>query len=83
MIVITIFFQIDGTVQAPPEVGSRKKYSLLQWLNFKWVQNFTVQGTGTVDGQGSEWWSLSQMLHYNVQVNRINKTSLLLFNDYT
>ncbi|KAK3416773.1 hypothetical protein EUGRSUZ_H02537, partial [Eucalyptus grandis] len=60
-----LVLQIDGIVQAPPKVGSWKKSSLFQWLNFKWVQNFTVQGTGTVDGQGSEWWSLSQMLPYN------------------
>ncbi|KAF8016270.1 hypothetical protein BT93_H1694 [Corymbia citriodora subsp. variegata] len=62
-----LVLQIDGIVQAPPKVGSWKKSSLFQWLNFKWIQNFTVQGTGTVDGQGSEWWSRSQMLHYDVQ----------------
>ncbi|KAL3644508.1 hypothetical protein CASFOL_009688 [Castilleja foliolosa] len=52
-----LVLQIDGTILAPPEIISWPKNSLYQWLNFKWVQNFTVQGTGTADGQGSNWWS--------------------------
>ncbi|GFY91549.1 pectin lyase-like superfamily protein [Actinidia rufa] len=53
-------FQIDGTLLAPPKVGSWPKSSLFQWINFKWVHNFTIQGSGTVDGQGSNWWISSQ-----------------------
>ncbi|KAG2708211.1 hypothetical protein I3760_05G182100 [Carya illinoinensis] len=49
--------QIDGTVLAPSKVGSWPKSSLFQWINFKWLHNFTIQGSGTVDGQGSNWWS--------------------------
>ncbi|GAA0175600.1 hypothetical protein LIER_28740 [Lithospermum erythrorhizon] len=52
--------QIDGTLLAPPRIGSWPKSSLFQWLNFKWVQNFIIQGSGTVDGQGSNWWKYSQ-----------------------
>ncbi|KAL3501158.1 hypothetical protein ACH5RR_035607 [Cinchona calisaya] len=50
-------FQIDGILLAPPQVWSGPKSSLFQWINFKWLQNFTIQGTGTVDGQGSNWWT--------------------------
>ncbi|KAJ1399504.1 Pectin lyase fold/virulence factor [Sesbania bispinosa] len=57
--------QIDGTVLAPPEAYSWPKSSLFQWMNFKWVQNFTIKGSGTVDGQGSNWWSSSQP--YDIQ----------------
>ncbi|KAJ8759016.1 hypothetical protein K2173_003254 [Erythroxylum novogranatense] len=52
--------QIDGTLLAPAEVGQWPKSSLFQWLNFKWLNNFTIQGSGTVDGQGSEWWNPSK-----------------------
>ncbi|GFP97478.1 polygalacturonase at1g48100 [Phtheirospermum japonicum] len=55
-----LVLQIDGTILAPPEIGSWPKNSLYQWVNFKWVQNFTIQGTGTADGQGSNWWASSQ-----------------------
>ncbi|KAL2233639.1 UNVERIFIED_CONTAM: Polygalacturonase [Sesamum indicum] len=55
-----LVLQIDGTLLAPPKIGSWPKSSLYQWINFKWLQNFTVQGAGTADGQGSNWWSSSQ-----------------------
>ncbi|KAL2547143.1 Pectin lyase-like superfamily protein [Forsythia ovata] len=56
-----LVFQIDGTILAPPKVGSWPKSSLYQWIDFKWLYNFTIQGKGTVDGQGSNWWSSSQI----------------------
>ncbi|RWR94048.1 polygalacturonase [Cinnamomum micranthum f. kanehirae] len=52
--------QIDGTVIAPPSPSAWSKSNLLQWINFKWLHDFTIQGTGTVDGHGSGWWDLSQ-----------------------
>ncbi|XP_034698250.1 polygalacturonase At1g48100 [Vitis riparia] len=58
-----LVLQIDGTLLAPPKVASWPKSSLFQWINFKWLHKFTIQGSGTVDGQGSKWWSLSQ-IHY-------------------
>ncbi|XP_027152626.1 polygalacturonase At1g48100-like [Coffea eugenioides] len=51
--------QIDGLVLAPSKVWSGPKSSLFQWINFKWLQNFTIQGSGIVDGQGSNWWTPS------------------------
>lgn len=59
--VIWGFEQIDGTLLAPPKIGSWPKSSLYQWINFKWLQNFTIRGTGTADGQGSNWWCSSQV----------------------
>ncbi|RCV25842.1 hypothetical protein SETIT_5G198100v2 [Setaria italica] len=44
--------QVDGTVLAPPDMDSwPKPRRPLQWLNFKWLNGFTIQGAGTVDGQ--------------------------------
>ncbi|KAF3431228.1 hypothetical protein FNV43_RR25958 [Rhamnella rubrinervis] len=62
--------QIDGTLLANPKVGSWSKSSLFQWINFKWVQNFTIQGTGVVDGQGYGWWSTSNQQMYHIQALR-------------
>lgn len=58
------FIQIDGTLLAPPKVGSWQESSLFQWINFKWIQNFTIQGNGIVDGQGSEWWTTTSQIYY-------------------
>ncbi|XP_062184784.1 polygalacturonase At1g48100-like isoform X2 [Phragmites australis] len=52
--------QIDGTMLAPPEMGSwPKPRRPLQWLNFKWLQGFSIQGAGAVDGQSSSLQSAS------------------------
>nr|DAD34514.1 TPA_asm: hypothetical protein HUJ06_005154 [Nelumbo nucifera] len=56
-----LVLQIDGTLLAPPKISAWPKSTLFQWINFKWVHNFTIQGTGIVDGQGSAWWNLSQI----------------------
>ncbi|OEL25248.1 Polygalacturonase [Dichanthelium oligosanthes] len=46
--------QIDGTVLAPADMGSwPKPRRPLQWLNFKWLNDFSIQGAGTVDGQST------------------------------
>ncbi|KAK6922257.1 Glycoside hydrolase, family 28 [Dillenia turbinata] len=66
-----LVLQIDGTLIALPNVGAWSKSSLYQWINFKWVHNFTIKGTGTVDGQGSNWWSLSQVQHIKKRSNYI------------
>ncbi|CAJ1931398.1 unnamed protein product [Sphenostylis stenocarpa] len=64
--------QIDGTLLAPPEASSWPTSSLFQWINFKWVQNFTIKGSGTVDGQGYNWWSSSEF--YDIQKKSYPKT---------
>ncbi|XP_039851437.1 polygalacturonase At1g48100-like [Panicum virgatum] len=44
--------QVDGALLAPPGMDSwPRSRRPLQWLNFKWLDGFTVQGAGTVDGQ--------------------------------
>ncbi|VVB04152.1 unnamed protein product [Arabis nemorensis] len=50
--------QIEGTLVALEKVGSWPKSSLFQWLNFKLVSHVTIQGSGTLDGRGSNWWNL-------------------------
>ncbi|XP_061372765.1 polygalacturonase At1g48100 [Gastrolobium bilobum] len=63
--------EVDGTLLAPPEASSWPKSSLFQWINFKWVQNFTLKGSGTLDGQGSDWWSSSRFYDMQKSFNQI------------
>ncbi|CAN1151157.1 Polygalacturonase At1g48100 [Linum perenne] len=56
-----LILQVDGTLAAPPQMNEWPRSSLFQWLNFKWVHNFTIQGSGALDGQGSQWWTPSSL----------------------
>ncbi|WCJ38488.1 Pectin lyase-like superfamily protein [Euphorbia peplus] len=67
-----LVLQIDGTLMAPPEVGSWPKSNLFQWFNFKWVHDFSIQGSGSVNGQGFNWWSPSSNNLYFLQKNSKN-----------
>ncbi|CAD6231224.1 unnamed protein product [Miscanthus lutarioriparius] len=63
--------QIDGTVLAPPEMGSwPKPRRPLQWLNFKWLQDFSILGAGTVDGQ-----SVTSLQSASSPANNTSQTS--------
>ncbi|KAK7309716.1 hypothetical protein RJT34_06669 [Clitoria ternatea] len=75
--------QIDGTLLAPPDASSWPKSSLFQWINFKWVQNFTIKGSGTVDGQGYNWWSSSEFYYiqksYSKQIPGMKPTAIRFY----
>ncbi|CAO2190664.1 unnamed protein product [Urochloa humidicola] len=46
--------QVDGTLLAPPDMDSWPKIRRpLQWLNFKWLDGFTIQGAGEVNGRST------------------------------
>ncbi|CAL9146772.1 polygalacturonase At1g48100-like [Musa acuminata AAA Group] len=55
-----LVLQIDGTLVAPSSVA---KSNLYQWINIKWLHDFTIQGSGTVDGQGFVLWNISESHH--------------------
>ncbi|KAL5725064.1 galacturonan 1,4-alpha-galacturonidase [Ranunculus cassubicifolius] len=77
--------QIDGTLLAPSHIGSWPKSSLFQWLNFKWIQNFTIQGSGTINGQGSAWWNLAENLYTQKRskyVPEMKPTALRFYESY-
>ncbi|KAL8227485.1 hypothetical protein R6Q57_015069 [Mikania cordata] len=63
-----VVLQIDGTLLAPSNVRSWSKSNLFQWINFKWAHNITIQGSGTIDGQGYNWWVPLDSKHVNVDV---------------
>ncbi|XP_027362829.1 polygalacturonase At1g48100 [Abrus precatorius] len=74
--------QIDGTLLALPEASSWPKSSLFQWINFKWVQNFTIKGSGIVNGQGYNWWRSSElydMQSYSKQSSGMKPTAIRFY----
>ncbi|KAI9125037.1 hypothetical protein K1719_003653 [Acacia pycnantha] len=83
--------QIDGTLMAPPATSSWPKSSLFQWINFKNIHSFTVQGSGTIDGQGFNWWTSSQIYpmqkkrYYSEQIPGMKPTAVRFYssNDVT
>ncbi|XAR65090.1 Polygalacturonase [Bertholletia excelsa] len=80
-----LVLQIDGTLLAFPKVGSWTKSNLFQWINFKWVHNFTIQGAGSVDGQGTNWWSSSLAEHIQKKsrhIRDIKPTALRFYASY-
>lgn len=54
-----LVFQVDGVVMPPagpdcwPEKDSKK-----QWLVFYKLNNMSLTGTGTIQGNGQDWWEL-------------------------
>lgn len=47
--------QVDGTIRADATISSFS--SAQQLINIRKVQGLQVQGSGTLDGQGSVWWT--------------------------
>uniref|UniRef100_A0A7N0U3I5 Polygalacturonase n=1 Tax=Kalanchoe fedtschenkoi TaxID=63787 RepID=A0A7N0U3I5_KALFE len=54
-----ILFQLDGKLIAPKNFKSWKS-GILKWIEFTKLKGITVQGQGTIDGQGSVWWPTSK-----------------------
>ncbi|KAH9666594.1 putative polygalacturonase [Citrus sinensis] len=51
--------EISGTIVAPKDPDVWKGLNRRRWLYFNRVNHLTVQGGGTIDGMGQEWWSRS------------------------
>ncbi|KVH99771.1 Glycoside hydrolase, family 28 [Cynara cardunculus var. scolymus] len=54
-----LIFQVDGVVMPPagPDCWP-KKDSYKQWLVFYKLDNMSLTGTGTIEGNGQDWWEL-------------------------
>ncbi|KAF5460093.1 hypothetical protein F2P56_019988 [Juglans regia] len=46
-------FVISGTLKAPTDPS---KFLTENWINFRYIDNLTVSGSGTLDGQGKVAW---------------------------
>ncbi|CAI9114015.1 OLC1v1037486C1 [Oldenlandia corymbosa var. corymbosa] len=51
--------RIDGTIVAPKDPEIWKGLDPNKWLYFHQVKYLTVEGRGTVDGNGHKWWARS------------------------
>ncbi|CAA7054783.1 unnamed protein product [Microthlaspi erraticum] len=51
-----IEFVIDGTLLAPSNPRDIKQD---MWINFRYINNLYISGTGTLDGQGKQSWPLN------------------------
>ncbi|KAI3512414.1 hypothetical protein L1887_19729 [Cichorium endivia] len=54
-----LVFQVDGILTPPagPDCWP-KKDSKRQWIVFYELDNMTLTGTGTIEGNGQQWWDL-------------------------
>ncbi|KAK7329614.1 hypothetical protein VNO77_23784 [Canavalia gladiata] len=68
-----LVFQVDGTLMAPdgPECWP-KGDSLAQWLVFYRLDQMTLSGTGTIEGNGEQWWDLPCKPHRGPNGNTIS-----------
>ncbi|KAF8387635.1 hypothetical protein HHK36_026288 [Tetracentron sinense] len=53
-----LILQVDGMIVAPSEPSAWPNPGLLQWINFKKLHGFIIQGSGVIDGKGSAWWTM-------------------------
>ncbi|XP_020884760.1 exopolygalacturonase [Arabidopsis lyrata subsp. lyrata] len=51
-----IEFIIDGTLLAPANPSDIKQDT---WINFRYINNLSISGSGTLDGQGKQSWPLN------------------------
>ncbi|ERN00327.1 hypothetical protein AMTR_s00104p00016370, partial [Amborella trichopoda] len=52
-----INIQVSGNILAPSSIsswGNDKEH----WIHFKCVDGLSIQGSGTIDGQGHAWWPI-------------------------
>lgn len=66
--------QILGNIVAPSSPSHWAGQSKPHWLAFYRVQNLTIGGTGTLDGQGSAWWDCKRR---SVQACRVESNAYI------
>ncbi|TYH01055.1 hypothetical protein ES288_A09G026900v1 [Gossypium darwinii] len=55
-----ITFQIDGRIIAPTKPSAWEcNTNCHRWIGFKNFDGLHIQGSGTINGQGDNWWKLS------------------------
>ncbi|KAJ4828436.1 hypothetical protein Tsubulata_049363 [Turnera subulata] len=61
-----VTLDISGTILAPKDPASWKGLNPRKWLYFHGVNHLTVEGGGTINGQGWLWWA------HSCKINRTN-----------
>ncbi|ESQ55365.1 hypothetical protein EUTSA_v10027416mg [Eutrema salsugineum] len=65
-----IEFVIDGTLLAPANPKDIKQDT---WINFRYIDNLSIYGKGTLDGQGKQSWPFNDC-HKNTSCPQLAKT---------
>ncbi|CAK7353656.1 unnamed protein product, partial [Dovyalis caffra] len=70
----TVHIQVAGNIVAPRTVAAWSSCGTLCWLCFYSVNGLILDGSGQIDGQGSEWWKAALYFHdcNNLQLNGLN-----------
>ncbi|XP_057981147.1 probable polygalacturonase At3g15720 [Malania oleifera] len=69
-----VHVQILGSLVAPAAPGDWDGCVDGSWLSFSGVEGLTIDGSGTIDGQGSLWWqNPNAALHFNACNNLLLK----------
>ncbi|XP_010925884.1 polygalacturonase At1g48100 [Elaeis guineensis] len=82
-----IVFQLDGTIIAPTS-STAWGSGLLQWLEFTKLRGITIQGSGTIEGRGSIWWTGSESdvdpinARLSAKMPQIKPTALRFYGSY-
>ncbi|KAJ7558225.1 hypothetical protein O6H91_04G029400 [Diphasiastrum complanatum] len=61
---------VEGIIIAPQSLSYWSGLNAHRWLEFRLLDGFTLEGNGTIDGQGQEWWAQS------CKVNRSNAVTI-------
>ncbi|CAN6456368.1 unnamed protein product [Victoria cruziana] len=72
----SINVQILGNIVAPSSPSHWAGQSKPHWLAFYRVQNLTIGGTGTLDGQGSAWWDCKRRSVQALEIIHCQSVSL-------
>ncbi|XP_010254365.1 PREDICTED: probable polygalacturonase At1g80170 [Nelumbo nucifera] len=54
-----VTLRVFGNITAPKDPASWNGFNRRKWLYFHGLNRFTVEGGGTINGMGEEWWARS------------------------
>ncbi|CAN0901931.1 Probable polygalacturonase At3g15720 [Linum grandiflorum] len=57
--------ELQGTIIAPGSVKAYKDEKKKKWIQISYVNGLTIQGGGTIDGQGAIWWDYCKALGFH------------------
>ncbi|KAL5698011.1 hypothetical protein ACHQM5_029100 [Ranunculus cassubicifolius] len=71
-----ITFQIFGTITSPRATETWNGMDSSEWLAFRSVSGLIVEGGGTIDGQGKNWWLQSCRNNHRKGCTKMAPTAL-------
>ncbi|XP_057861791.2 polygalacturonase [Cryptomeria japonica] len=73
-------FLVEGTIVAPPDPANWN--NRLTWFYFQKLQQFTLSGNGTINGQGQAWWLQCRTKNiHHAYCTDTNRPTAIQFND--